>query len=176
MGSQVTYLSGKPGHPEALATSYPPPVEWEDERKDIAVIALRAGGATYDQIMEHLGISRSKVSSLLKRQENLELMRMIRDVQKVEAVANGLALQRRYLDTLRTMPLDKDHAAAHRNIVAAFATLYDKAAHAAGEATERVESRSIAINIDMKQAMLEQLRESQERVRERELYATTIDG
>jgi len=132
------------------------------EDMEVAVLALRAAGATVDKVADALGISPSTAQKILRREDSQKVMALVREVSKVEAVTNGLLLQRRYMDALRRLPLDRDHANAHRQLAAAFATIFDKAALAAGEATERTESKVLAITLDERRLLRDQLRDSQE--------------
>src|SRR5574337_309103 len=111
--------------------------------KETTAIALRAAGATLKTICEALDLPYSKVSSLMRRDETQRIMQVVREAAKIEMVTQSLVLQRKYLDTLARTPIDRDHANVHAQITKAAATLFDKAALAAGEATERSESREI---------------------------------
>lgn len=147
------------------------PEQLSKEERDTVVLALRSAGATLETIASALGISSHTVGSILKRDDNQKIMAFVREIAKVEAVTNGLLLQRRYMDALRYLPLDRDHAAAHAQFAKAFATIFDKAALAAGEATDRTESRTIAINLKDREEALEVLRAAQEMRRDREAIA-----
>lgn len=130
-------------------------------RQKVAVV-LRAAGLGLDAICQALDIPRNQVNALLRKEENQKIIGLVREVQKQELVVNGLQLQRKYLETLLNLPASPGTAAAHASLVKALATLYDKTALAAGEATERVESRTISITLDEKRVMWEQLKEAQE--------------
>ncbi len=154
-----------------------PEVDTTDkQQRDTAVVALRVAGLSLVAIADELGISPGTVGSILKQDENRAIMRMVRDTAKLEAVVQGLRIQRRYLDKLETMPIDRANAGVHGQIANAFGKIFDKAALAAGEATERTETKTIALNIDMKREMLEALRESQEIRFERERIAESAVG
>ena len=142
-----------------------------DDSKEKAAVALRAAGATYDTICEMLDLPKNRVQSLMRSDETKRIMQVVREAAKLEAVTQGLVLQRRYLDTLSRTPIDRDHAHVHAQITKAFATIFDKAALAAGEATERSESKTITITLDAKRELLEQLLESRRMRDDREAVA-----
>jgi hypothetical protein len=139
--------------------------------KEKAAIALRAAGATYDTICEALDLPKNRVRNLMQSEESKRIMQVVREAAKLEAVTQGLVLQRKYLDTLARTPVDRDHAHVHAQITKAFATIFDKAALAAGEATERSETKSITITLDAKRELLEQLLESRRMQGDREAIA-----
>lgn len=149
--------------------------ELSEQEKDAAAIALRAAGATYATITNSLGLSETHIRNLMKRDETRKIMQVVREAAKLEAVVQGFVLQRKYLDALESMPVDARHAGAHASIVKAFATLFDKAALAAGEATDRVETRSIAITLDAKKELLDALLGSQEMRLDREAVAAKFE-
>ncbi len=153
------------------------PLESADA-KEKAAVALRAAGATFETICEMLDLPFNRVRTLMRSSETKRIMQVVREAAKLEAVTQGLVLQRRYLDTLARTPVDRDHAHVHAQITKAFATIYDKAALAAGEATERTETKSITITLDAKRELLEQLLESRRMRDDREAVAaefTTVE-
>jgi len=147
------------------------PSELPKEERDKAAVALRAAGATFDQIAEALDISKSTVSAILNKEENKRIVQLVRETSKMEAITGGLVVQRRYMDAMAALPIDAKHAGAHAQLAKAFATIFDKAALAAGEATERTESRTIAITLDERRILWERLKEAQELRNEREIEA-----
>lgn len=150
-------------------------VELSEDEKDAAAIALRAAGATYTTITNSLGLTPNHIKNLMKRDETRKIMQIVRDAAKMEAVVQGFVLQRKYLDALEAMPVDARHAGAHASIVKAFSTLFDKAALAAGEATDRTETRTIAITLDAKKELLDALLEAQETRLDREAIAAKFE-
>jgi hypothetical protein len=139
--------------------------------KEKAAVALRAAGATFDTICDMLDLPHNRVRNLMRSDETKRIMQVVREAAKLEAVTQGLVLQRRYLDTLSRTPIDRDHAHVHAQITKAFATIFDKAALASGEATERTETKSITITLDAKRELLEQLLESRRMQGDREAIA-----
>ena len=139
--------------------------------KEKAAVALRAAGATFDTICDMLDLPHNRVRNLMRSDETKRIMQVVREAAKLEAVTQGLVLQRRYLDTLSRTPIDRDHAHVHAQITKAFATIFDKAALASGEATERTETKSITITLDAKRELLEQLLESRRMRDDRESIA-----
>lgn len=142
-----------------------------DDAKEKAAIALRAAGATYATICEALELSPNRVRSLMRADESKRIIQVVREASKLELVTQELLLQRKYLDTLVRTPVDRDHAHVHAQITKALATIYDKAALAAGEATERSETKNITITLDAKRELLEQLLESRRMRDDREAVA-----
>lgn len=147
------------------------PVVLPKEERDKAAIALRAAGATYNQIAEALDLNPQTVGKILNKEENKRIVQLVRETSKLEAITGGLVVQRRYMDAMAALPVDAKHAGAHAQLAKAFATILDKAALAAGEATERTESRTIAITLDERRILWERLKESQDLNREREIEA-----
>lgn len=143
-------------------SSIPPLDPGDKQQRDTAIVALRVAGLSLSDIAHELGISPGTAGAVLKHDENRAVMRLVRDAAKVEAVVQGFRIQRRYLDKLETLPIDRAHAGVHSQIANAYGKIFDKAALAAGEATERTESKTIALNIDMKKEMFEALRDAQE--------------
>lgn len=154
---------------EEVAQEFATALDGEDKQK-VAVV-LRAAGLPLARICEALDIPQSEVTAILRKDESQKILTFVRSVQKQELVVNGLVLQRKYLESLLSMPASPSTAAAHGQLVKALATLYDKSALAAGEATDRIETRNININLDEKRAMWEQLRQSQEMRLERDTIA-----
>jgi DNA-binding CsgD family transcriptional regulator len=155
----------KQEYPELV--SLPMPALPKDER-DKAIVAMTAAGAGPSMISEALDIARKTVYNVLRKDENKKVVQIIRDAAKTHAVAGSFKLQKKYLEALDTLPVTKDTAATHQRIAAAFAILDKAAALAAGEATERTESKVISINLTEKREMVEQLRAARELRSERE--------
>jgi len=147
------------------------PSELPKEERDKAAIALRAAGATYGQIATALDLNPGTIRNILNKEENKRVVQLVRETSKMEAITGGLFVQRRYLDALAALPVDAKHAGAHAQLAKAFATIFDKAALAAGEATERTESRTIAITLDERRVLWEKLKESQGLRNAREIEA-----
>ena len=147
------------------------PSELPKEERDKAAVALRSAGATFQQIAEALDLSMSTVNNILNKVENKRIVQLVRETSKLEAITGGLVVQRRYMDAMASLPVDAKHAGAHAQLAKAFATIIDKAALAAGEATERTESRTIANTLDERRVLWEKLRDSEELRNEREIEA-----
>ena len=143
-------------------SSIPPLDPTDKQQRDTAIVALRVAGLSLSDIAHELGISPGTAGSILKQDENRAVMHLVRNAAKLEAVVQGLRIQRRYLDKLETLPIDRAHAGVHSQIATAYGKIYDKAALAAGEATERTETKTIALTLDMKKEMFEALRDAQE--------------
>ena len=84
----------------------------------------------------------------------------------------GDALMEGALET----PADKAHAATQKQLAEAAKTWYMTGAHAAGEATERTESKVLALTLDERKQALQALHESRGRkaAREREAESRRV--